>query len=36
MIYNDHGQYVRGMIRQQNGAHYDSYVDESGKEIMER
>jgi hypothetical protein len=35
-IYNDRGQYVRGMIRQQNGAHYDSYVDESGKEIIER
>jgi hypothetical protein len=27
---------VRGMIRQQNGVHYSSYVDESGKEIFER
>jgi hypothetical protein len=36
MIYNDHGQYVRGMIRQPNGVHYDSYVDENGKEITER
>jgi hypothetical protein len=27
---------VRGMIRQKNGAHYSSYIDENGKEIIER
>jgi hypothetical protein len=36
MIYNEHGQYVRGMIRQPDGIHYDSYVDERGQEIFER
>jgi hypothetical protein len=35
-IYDDKGQYVRGMIRQKNGTHYMSYVDENGKEIIER
>jgi hypothetical protein len=36
MLYDDKGQYVRGMIRQKNGTHYFSYVDENGKEIIER
>jgi len=36
VIYDDNGQYVRGMIRQKNGVHYFSYVDENGKEIFER
>jgi hypothetical protein len=36
VIYDDKGQYVRGMIRQKNGTHYMSYVDENGKEIIER
>ena len=36
VIYDDRGQYVRGMIRQSNGAHYTSYVDENGEEILER
>ncbi len=36
MIYDENGQYVRGMIRQKNGTHYNSYVDENGKEIIER
>jgi hypothetical protein len=36
VIYDDQGQYVRGMIRQKNGTHYMSYVDENGKEIIER
>lgn len=36
MIYDDNGQYVRGMIRQKNGTHYSSYVDENGKEIILR
>jgi hypothetical protein len=36
VIYDDQGQYVRGMIRQKNGTHYLSYVDENGKEIIER
>jgi len=36
VIYDDKGQYVRGMIRQKNGTHYTSYVDENGKEIIER
>jgi len=36
MIFDDNGQYVRGMIRQKNGIHYSSYVDENGKEIIVR
>jgi hypothetical protein len=35
-IYDDTGKYVRGMIRQKNGVHYSSYVDENGKEVIER
>ena len=35
-IYDDNGKYVRGMIRQKNGTHYSSYVDENGKEIIVR
>lgn len=35
-IYDDKGRYVRGMIRQANGTHYFSYVDENGKEIIVR
>ena len=36
VIYGDNGQYVRGMIRQKNGVHYSSYVDENGKEVIMR
>jgi hypothetical protein len=36
VLYDDKGQYVRGMIRQKNGTHYTSYIDENGKEIIER
>ena len=36
VIYDDSGKYVRGMIRQANGVHYSSYVDENGKEVIER
>jgi hypothetical protein len=36
LIYDDNGQYVRGMIRQKNGTHYSSYMDENGKEIIVR
>ena len=36
VLYDDKGQYVRGMIRQKNGTHYTSYVNENGKEILER
>jgi hypothetical protein len=36
LIYDDNGQYVRGMIRQKNGTHYSSYMDENGKEIINR
>lgn len=36
MFYNDHGQYVRGIILQQDGTHYNSHVDENGNEIIER
>ena len=36
VIYDDRGQYARGMIRQKNGTHYTSYIDENGKEIIER
>lgn len=36
MIFNDQGRYVRGMIRQKDGVHYTSYVDENGKEIINR
>ena len=35
-IYDDSGKYVRGMVRQADGTHYSSYVDEKGKEIIER
>ena len=34
MIYDDTGKYVRGMIRQKNGVHYSSHVDENGKEVI--
>jgi hypothetical protein len=34
MIYDDNGKYVRGMIRQKNGVHYSSHVDENGKEVF--
>jgi hypothetical protein len=36
MIYDDNGKYVRGMIRQKNGVHYSSHVDENGKEVIVR
>jgi hypothetical protein len=36
VLYDDEGKYVRGMIRQANGIHYYSYVDENGKEVIER
>jgi hypothetical protein len=36
MIFDDNGKYVRGMIRQKNGIHYSSYLDENGKEIIVR
>ena len=36
MIFDDNGQYVRGMIRQKDGVHYFSYVDENGNEIIAR
>ena len=36
LIYDDNGIYVRGMIRQKNGTHYSSYIDENGKEIIVR
>jgi hypothetical protein len=36
VLYDDQGQYVRGMIRQQDGVHYSSYVDENGKEVIHR
>ena len=36
MIFDDHGKYIRGMIRQKDGIHYSSYVDENGKEIIGR
>jgi len=36
LIYDDNGMYVRGMIRQKNGTHYSSYIDENGKEIIVR
>jgi hypothetical protein len=35
-IYDDSGKYVRGMIREKNGTHYSSYMDENGKEVIER
>jgi hypothetical protein len=36
LIYDENGTYVRGMIRQKDGSHYSSYIDENGKEIIER
>ncbi len=36
MIYDDKGKYVRGMIREANGVHYSSYVDENEKEVIVR
>ena len=35
-IYDDQGKYVRGMIRQKNGVHYSSHLDENGKEVIVR
>jgi len=36
IIYNDKGESVRGMIRNKDGVNYSFYVDENGKEIIER
>ena len=36
VIYDDKGQYVRGMIRQGDGVHYSSYMDEKGNEVVHR
>jgi hypothetical protein len=36
VIYDDHGKYLRGMIRQKNVVHYSSHVDENGKEVIVR
>jgi len=36
VIYDNKGQYVRGMIREKTGVHYSSYVDEKGKEVVHR
>jgi len=35
MLFDENGQYLRGMFRQQDGLNYNSYIDESGKEIFE-
>ena len=35
-IYDDQGKYVRGMIRQKDGVHYASFLDENGKEVITR
>jgi hypothetical protein len=35
-IFDDSGQYVRGMIRKKDGVHYSYYVDENCKEIISR
>ena len=35
MLYDEKGQYVRGLIRQQDGLHYDSYIDGAGEEVFE-
>ena len=36
VLYDDQGQYVRGMIRQKDGVHYTSYVNENGVEVVQR
>lgn len=36
MIFDDQGAYVRGIIRQNDGTHYTSHIDENGKEIISR
>jgi hypothetical protein len=36
VLYDDQGQYVRGILRQQDGTHYSSFVDENGKEVIHR
>jgi len=35
MLYNEKGQYVRGLIRQEDGLNYASYIDDNEKEIFE-
>jgi hypothetical protein len=36
VLYDDQGQYVRGMIRQKDGVHYSSYINENGEEVVHR
>jgi hypothetical protein len=36
VLYDHKGQYVRGMIHQQDGVHYQSHVDENGEEVVHR
>lgn len=33
MIYNDKGEYARGLIRLANGDNYSSYIDDKGEEV---
>lgn len=33
-IYDDKGQYVRGMINEASGLHYSSYIDSNGNEVI--
>lgn len=35
MLYDDEGRYVRGLIRQEDGSHYASYIDKEGTEVFE-
>lgn len=35
MLYDDEGRYVRGLIRQDDGSHYASYIDKEGTEVFE-
>jgi len=36
MLYDDEGRYVRGLIRQEDGSNYASYIDKEGTEVFEK
>ena len=35
MLYDEKGEYIRGMFRQKDGLNYFSHIDADGKEIFE-
>ena len=34
VLYDEEGRYTRGMVRQEDGLNYSSYMDKEGNEIM--